>query len=133
MERDRTARWSITAALVFGYMHILDEFYANWDFGGTIASGTQASLQGVLPLVLGLWALTWILQENEWGHAPGLVFGLFMTYAGSSHFVGDAVAMTGFQTAVVALLIISAVSTVVACGMSLWEDRPWSGGAAASS
>lgn len=133
MDRERTARWSITATLVFGYMHILDELYGNWDFGGTIASGTQAAIQGILPLVLGLWALTWILQEKEWGHAPGLLLGVFMTYAGSSHFVGDTPAMTGFQTAVVALLVVSAVSTVVACGKALWEDRPWSGGAAASS
>lgn len=128
MDWRRATPWAVAATLVFGYMHILDEMWARWDFGGTITSSTQASIQGVLPLALGLWALAWILQENDWGYLVGLVLGLFMTYAGGSHFVGDTAAMTGFQTTVVVLLLVSALATVVACGQILWTDKPWSEG-----
>lgn len=131
MDWRRLAPWAVAGTLVFGYMHVLDEMWANWDIGASIASSTQASLQGIIPLVLGLWALGWILQENDWGYLVGAVLGLFMTYAGASHFVGDSLGMTGFQTTVVVLLLASALLALVSCGLVVWDEKPWSSGRAA--
>lgn len=121
----------MAGTLVFGYMHILDEMWARWDFGGTITSSTQASIQGVLPLALGLWALAWILQENDWGYLVGLVFGLFLTWAGASH-LNDWGTMTGFQQGVVVLLLVSALAAVVGSATEVWAAKPWAGGGRAA-
>lgn len=123
----RYTPYVLVATAVFAFMHVADELSGNWDAGApgqALGDPTTASVMVGAMILVGMWALWWILTDRSWGYVLALLFGLQFLLTGGMHFI-DTADMTTFRWAVVVLEVASALVLVVLSANGLVTSKPW--------